>query len=55
MLTAVYHILKDAVPYRDLGPAHFDRLHKVRTVNRLVERLNQLGFNVAVQPKDAAA
>jgi len=55
MLTAVYHILKNGVPYRDMGPAHFDRLHKVRTVNRLVDRLNQLGYNVAIQPKESAA
>jgi transposase len=55
MLTAVYYILRDRVPYRDLGPAHFDRLHKARAVNRLVRRLGDLGYNVALEPKGTAA
>jgi hypothetical protein len=32
MLTAINDILRDRVPYRDLGPAHFDTLHKARAI-----------------------
>jgi hypothetical protein len=55
MLTAASHILKHGDAYRDLGPAHFDRLNKVRAVNRLVLRLSNLGYNVNLQCKEDAA
>jgi hypothetical protein len=55
MLTAIYHILQRDVPYRDLGPAHLDSLNKVRTVNRLVTKLNDLGYRVTLGcPEEAA-
>lgn len=49
MLTAIYHMLRDGVEYRDLGPDHFDRLDKTKAVARLVRRLNQLGCEVEVK------
>jgi transposase len=55
MLTAAYHILRDDVPYHDLGPAHFDSLHQVRTTNRLVKRLTDLGYDVSITPSRPAA
>jgi transposase len=58
MLTAAYHILRDAVPYKDLGATHFDRRNKRNTVLRLIRRLNDLGCVVQVQlqpPHTAAA
>jgi transposase len=50
MLTAVFHILRDHVPYRDLGPAWFDRRDKLKVANRLQRRLEALGFEVKIQP-----
>lgn len=50
MLTAAYFILRDGVPYHDLGPAYFDRLRSARTAQRLLRRLQNLGYNVRIEP-----
>lgn len=52
ILTAIYYMLKYSVPYRDLGPDHFDRLNKARLTNYLVKRLESLGHRVTLE--DAA-
>lgn len=52
MLTAAYYMLRNGVDYRDLGADHFDRTDRVRTANRLVKRLGQLGYSVEI--KEAA-
>ena len=36
--------------YRDLGPDHFDRRSKEQQTNRLVKRLADLGYAVALAP-----
>jgi transposase len=46
MITAAYHMLRDGVPYKDLGPDHFDRLNKSKAITRLVRRLQDLGCEV---------
>ncbi|HXR68094.1 MAG TPA: IS110 family transposase [Dermatophilaceae bacterium] len=46
MLTAVYFMLRDGVDYRDLGHDYFDRVNKAKTAERLVRRLNDLGYQV---------
>lgn len=53
MLTAAYFILRDGVDYRDLGPSHFDRHDKTKTLNRLVRRLKDLGYTVQLSPSAA--
>jgi len=50
MLTAVYYMLTRAVPYHDLGAAHFERRDHTKLAQRLVRRLRDLGFTVALQP-----
>ena len=50
MLTAAYHILRDSVPYKDLGSEHFTRRNKEYTAKRLQKRLEALGFAVQIQP-----
>ncbi|MFA5812773.1 MAG: IS110 family transposase [bacterium] len=50
MLTAVYHMLKDHVPYHDLGGDYFDRRDKSVMAKRLINKLNTLGFHVEVSP-----
>lgn len=55
MLTASYFMLRDGVEYIDLGPNHFDRHDKSKTINRLVRRLCDLGCQVQVaQPTEAS-
>jgi transposase len=48
MLTAAYFILKRGLRYADLGPDYFDRTDRVRTANRLVRKLSELGFEVKI-------
>jgi transposase len=48
MLTACYYMLRDGADYRDLGPHHFDRRDKTRTIRRLVQKLNALGCEVEI-------
>jgi transposase len=50
MLTAVYYILKNHVPYRDLGLDHYDRIDKTKAASQLVKKLKNLGFDVALSP-----
>ena len=48
ILVSAYHILREQVPYKDLGPQHFDRQNKTRTIKRLVRRLRDLGCDVQI-------
>lgn len=49
MLGACYHMLRDDTDYRDLGPDHFARHDKAKTIGRLVRRLQNLGCEVNVK------
>jgi len=51
ILVAAYHMLKNGTAYRDLGGDYFDRLNQNRTANRLIRRLEALGYEV--KPKVA--
>jgi hypothetical protein len=53
MLIAVYHVLADGSPYRELGGGYLDSLHRARTSRHLVGRLEALGFRVQVEPSAA--
>jgi len=53
MLTAAYHILRDSVPYKDLGPEHFTRRDKKHAARRLQRRLEDLGFAVEIRVANA--
>jgi transposase len=48
MLTAIYYILRDGVEYRDLGPNYLDNLNRNKLSNRLVRRLENLGYKVKI-------
>ena len=50
LLVAAFHILRDKVAYRDLGPQHFDAIAKDKTTRRLVRRLTDLGYAVELKP-----
>ena len=49
ILTAVYHMLRDNRPYRDLGSDHFDQRDKRQVAKRLLKRLGDLGYEVEVK------
>lgn len=44
MLIAIYHILKDNVPFCDLGSDYFNRFNRERKINALLKKLKQLGW-----------
>jgi transposase len=49
MLTSAYFMLQRGVPYTDLGPSHLDARDPQKTAQRLVRRLNDLGFEVELR------
>jgi transposase len=50
ILVMIYYILSRRVPYRELGPLYFDALDRQRVQQRLVQRLERLGYTVNLQP-----
>jgi transposase len=50
ILVMIYHILTRQEPYRELGGAYFDHLERQRVEQRLVRRLERLGYHVALHP-----
>jgi transposase len=44
------HILTRRVLDRELGPLYFDTLDRPRVQQRLVQRLERLGYSVSLQP-----
>jgi len=48
MLIAAYWILKEGVPYKDLGPDYFLRRNQEAIQRRCVRQLQQLGFRVTL-------
>jgi len=50
MLTAAYHILRDQVPYHDLGGQYFDQRDRSSVLRRLKHRIEALGYHVEVRP-----
>jgi len=50
ILTAAYHMLKDGTLYHDLGPDHFHRRSKTTQTQRLLRRLQHLGYAVDIKP-----
>jgi hypothetical protein len=50
ILVSSYYILTRRVPYRELGPLHFDERDRKQVEHRLVHRLERLGYVVNLQP-----
>jgi transposase len=53
LLTSIYHMLKNGTPYEDLGADHFVRRSKTTHAQRLVKRLEHLGYAVDLKPLPA--
>ncbi|NTU79085.1 MAG: IS110 family transposase [Chloroflexales bacterium] len=56
LVVAIYHMLARQEPYRDPGGNYFDERKRESVVNRLVHRLEKLGYSVevALQPAQPA-
>jgi transposase len=52
MLTAAYHMLKNGLEYRDLGAEHFTRADRSKAIQRLLQRLTDLGCDVQLMPQE---
>ena len=50
MLTVVYHVLRDRVPYAELGPDYVARQDPQRAAHRHVAQLERLGYRVTLSP-----
>jgi transposase len=56
ILVMAYHMLQRKEPYRELGGNYFDQRRPAVTADRLVKRLEKLGYEVTLQkPAPAAA
>jgi hypothetical protein len=53
MLTAVWHMLREGVEYKDLGAEHFARRDEKKAVGRLTRRIEALGYEVEIKKKAA--
>jgi transposase len=49
ILVIAYHVIQRKEPYRELGGDYFDRRRPEATAQRLVKRLEHLGFQVSLQ------
>lgn len=55
ILVSAYYMLKYHVPYQDLGGDYFDERKKNATVNRLVRRIQKLGYAVELTQREPVA
>jgi transposase len=55
ILQASWHILKKGVDYKELGGDYFDHLNEDKVKRNLVKRLEKLGFDFQLTPKNRAA
>jgi len=55
ILVMIYHLLSEQTTYAELGADYFDRLDTERLTRTLVRRLERLGHEVVLRPKEPAA
>ena len=55
ILIAVYHMLKNNEPYKELGATYLDERNKPKVIKRMKQRIEQLGYRVTIEPVLAAA
>ena len=53
LLTVIYHMLKEATTYRDLGSQFLDRTRAKHLIRFHVRRLQSLGLQVNLTPEAA--
>jgi transposase len=52
ILALAYLMIRDGSEYREQGADYFDRVHPERTKNKLIQRLERLGFEVRITAKN---
>lgn len=50
LLVIIYHILKEATVYTELGGNYFEQLNPQRVTRYLVRRLENLGHKATLEP-----
>lgn len=55
ILVMIYHLLREGTTYAELGADYLDRLDTDRLTRSLVRRLERLGHEVVLKPKEPAA
>ncbi|MGW4975451.1 IS110 family transposase, partial [Streptomyces mirabilis] len=55
IITALWHMLTDNVPYQELGGTYYTRRDPERVARRAINQLNQLGYTVTLNPRENAA
>jgi transposase len=55
LLVIIYHLLKNRTTYQELGGDFLERLEPDRLTRQLVQRLEKLGHDVTLRPKEDAA
>ena len=55
ILTAAYYMLHDQVPYREPAAPPIDAQRRARLLNRMLHRIEQLGYNVSLESAGAPA
>jgi transposase len=55
ILVMIYHLLREATTYAELGGDYFEHLDPERLTRTLVRRLERMGHEVILKPKEPAA
>ncbi len=55
ILIIAYTLLTRQQPYQDLGAVYFDRREQQRVERQLIQRVERLGYEVSLRPKDLAS
>lgn len=55
ILVIAYHLIQRQEPYQELGANYFDQQRPEFTTNRLVKRLEKLGYQVSLQPQTSTS
>jgi transposase len=53
ILQAAWHVLSKGVEYKERGGDYFDRINSEQTKNKLIRRLERLGYEVELKAKQA--
>ena len=54
ILIIIYHLLKEHQSYHELGPGHAEETATESSKRWAIKRLEQLGYQVTLQPAEAA-
>ncbi len=55
ILVIIYHVLKEKQSYQELGPRYFEEKEQETVKRRAIRHLEQLGYQVTLQPLDQVA